>query len=111
MSDLLHLTDANFNKQLSASKLPVLVDFWGPACPPCELLGPIFQELADAYRERVVFAKLDVSENMHIATNQNIRGTPTLILFQGSAAIDTIIGLRPKQELQKWLDSILQTEA
>ena len=76
-------------------------------CPPCEMLAPIYQELAQDYRECVVFAKLDSGENPHMSSKLNIRGTPTLILFKDGAVADTIIGLRPKRELQEWLDSVL----
>ena len=107
MSDVLHLTDDDFERQISESELPVLVDFWGAKCPPCEMLAPIFQELAQDYRERVVFAKLDAGENARVSNKLNIRGTPTLILFKDGAAADTIIGLRPKRELQEWLDLVL----
>ena len=107
MSDMLHLTDDNFERQISESELPVLVDFWGVECPPCEMLAPIYQELAQDYRERVVFAKLDAGDNTRVSIKLNIRGTPTLILFKDGAAAGTLIGLRPKKELQEWLDSVL----
>lgn len=107
MVNVLHLTDDDFGEQISGSALPVLVDFWGDACPPCEQLAPIYEELAQDYREHVVFAKLHAGTNMHVSSKLNIRGTPTLILFRDGAVVDTIIGFRPKKELQEWLDSVL----
>lgn len=107
MSELLHLSDDSFERQISESELPVLVDFYGPRCPPCEMIAPILQELAQEYNGRVVFAKLDTAANGRVSSELDIRGTPTLILFKNGAAADTIIGLRPKEELQEWLDSAL----
>jgi thioredoxin 1 len=107
MSDVLHLTDADFERRISASELPVLVDFWGPDCPPCEMLAPLVRELAQEYQGRVVFAKVDTGANTQVSSVLNIRGTPTLILFRDGTVVDTIIGLRPKKELQEWLDSAL----
>jgi thioredoxin 1 len=107
MSDILHLTDDDFERQVSESQLPVLVDFWGADCPPCEKLAPIYQELAQDYGEQIAFAKLNTDENTHASSKLNIRGTPTLILFKKGTAVDTIIGFRPKEELQEWLESIL----
>ena len=105
MDNVLHLAGDSFQRQISESELPVLVDFYGPRCPPCERLAPIFEELAREYRGRVVFGKLDADKNARISGELNIRGTPTLILFKDGTAADTIIGFRPKEELQEWLDS------
>jgi thioredoxin 1 len=107
MSGMLHLTDDDLERQIAEAELPVLVDFWGDDCPPCERLAPIYQELAQDYRERVVFAKLHTGENARVSNKLSIRGTPTLILFKDGAVADTIIGFRPKVELQEWLDSAL----
>ena len=107
MNDVLHLDDDSFEGQISESELPVLVDFYGDRCPPCEMLVPIFSEMAQDYRGRVIFAKLNASRNARISQQVDIRGTPTLILFKKGAAADTIIGLRPEKELREWLDSAL----
>ncbi len=97
---LVHLTDSNFDDEVLKSEKPVLVDFWAPWCGPCRAIGPIVEELADAYRDRVKIAKLNIDENPKIATIYGVMSIPTLILFKNGSAMDKLVGLSPKERLE-----------
>ncbi len=102
------VTDATFESDVLKSDLPVLVDFWAPWCGPCRMVSPIVEELADEYRGRVKFVKLNTDDNVQTASRYGIRSIPTLLLFRDGEPADQVIGFRPKRELAKVLDRALQ---
>ena len=104
MSDLLQLTDENFQSEVIESKLPVLVDFWAPWCGPCRMLGPIVEELAGEYEGKVVFAKMNTDECPATPSSYGIMSIPSLLLFQNGEVADRAVGMRPKKALQEWID-------
>ncbi|MBR1561507.1 MAG: thioredoxin [Clostridia bacterium] len=87
------------------SKNPLtLVDFWATWCGPCRMLSPIVEELA-AETPDVVFAKVDVDENMELATGLQITGVPTLMLFKDGKLVERMVGVQPKENIKKIIDA------
>ncbi|OPY87159.1 MAG: Thioredoxin-1 [Smithella sp. PtaU1.Bin162] len=93
-------TDDNFAAEVLKSTKPVLVDFWAPWCGPCKAIGPIVEELAEQFKDGVKVMKLNVDDSQKTAINFNVRSIPTLILFKDGQAVDTIVGLVPKEKLE-----------
>ena len=81
-----------------------LVDFWATWCGPCRMLSPIVEELA-AETPDVVFAKVDVDQNPELAIGLGINSVPTLMLFKDGKLADRAIGVRPKQDIKRMIDS------
>ena len=107
MSNLLHVSDAEFEDKVINSNLPVLVDFWAPWCGPCRMMGPIVEDLANEYDGQVVFAKMNTDENPQTPTELQIMSIPTLMLFKDGQLVDRTVGMRPKPALKEWIDSVL----
>jgi thioredoxin 1 len=104
-------TDADFDKDVLNSEVPVLVDFWAEWCGPCRMMGPTVDQVATDYAGKVKVGKLDVDSNPQTAARYGIRGIPTLLLFKGGKVIDQKVGAIGKPEFQKMLDSHVQVPA
>lgn len=101
MSDesLLNVTDANFEDEVIASDLPVLVDFWAVWCGPCRMVSPFVEQIAEEYKDRLKVAKLNVDENQSVPAKYGIMSIPTLLLFKGGEPKETIVGALPKDKI------------
>ncbi len=98
------LTDATFDTEVTNAEQPVLIDFWAEWCGPCRMVAPIVESLAADYDGKVKVAKLNVDENPQVSRRFNIRSIPTLLLFKDGELKETAIGLRPKPQLEQLLD-------
>lgn len=81
------LTGYNFNKHISKSHLPVVVDFWAAWCGPCKIMAPIFEEASKQMEPRVRFAKVNTESEQGLAAQFNIRSIPTTIIFRNGHEI------------------------
>ncbi|MDQ5911567.1 MAG: thioredoxin 1 [Pseudomonadota bacterium] len=105
---IVHITDDTFEAEVLKSTQPVLVDYWAEWCGPCRMIGPILDELAMEYADRVKFCKLNVDENQNTPPKYGIRGIPTLMLFRNGAVEATKVGAQSKSQLAAFLDSNLR---
>jgi thioredoxin len=98
------VTDQSFETDVLKSSQPVLVDYWAEWCGPCKMIGPIVEESAVQYANRLTVAKLNVDENPGIARRYNVRGIPTLMLFKDGNPVATHVGSLSKSQLQAFID-------
>ena len=109
MSENIMTVDQNsFRKNVIESVKPVLVDFWAPWCGPCRAVAPIIEELAKEYTGKASFAKVNVDEAPLLASQYNVMGIPTIIIFKDGKPSEQVIGYKPKNELKKLLDNALK---
>jgi thioredoxin 1 len=97
---VIQVTDGNFEQEVLKSELPTLVDFWAPWCGPCKAIGPVVEELALQYKDKLKVAKLNIDDNPKMPVTYGIRGVPTLILFKDGKVLETLVGLAPKDRLE-----------
>jgi len=97
------LTDANFDRQIKRSGIPVVVDFWAAWCGPCRTMAPHFERAAAELEPRMRFAKLDTESAQEIAGRYGIRSIPTLIVFKGGREVARRSGALDSGSLVEWL--------
>jgi thioredoxin 1 len=110
---VLELSDSTFEREVLQAQTPVVVDFWAPWCGPCHAVEPVLRQLEEEYGERVKFAKLDIDENLQVASRYEVLSIPTVILFEGGAPQETVIGARPRAHYEQawaaWLKDSSQS--
>ena len=105
--NVVKLTDDNFENEVDASEKPVLVDYWATWCGPCKMVGPIVEEIAIEYSDRLKVGKLDVDSNQASAAKQNVMSNPTLAIFKGGELIAQQVGALSKNQLTQFIESNL----
>jgi thioredoxin 1 len=104
--DILEVGDSSFESEVLKSDKPVLVDFWAPWCGPCRAIGPIVEELAKDFGDKVKFTKCNVDENPTTPTKYGIKSIPTLIFFKDGEIQDKVIGIVAKSRLEEMISSV-----
>ena len=99
-----NITDANFAEEVLKSTVPVLVDFWAPWCGPCQMMGPIMEELSSEYVvDKVKIVKVDVDQNQEIAGKYQVMSIPTFLVFKNGEVVDKLIGGVQKEKLKEMI--------
>lgn len=101
------LDDASFDSEVIKSGQPVVVDFWAPWCGPCRAIAPIMEDLSQTYAGKVKFAKVNVDENVGVASRYTITAIPTLLFFKDGKVVNQIVGAVAKSRIVDVLDSLL----
>ncbi len=98
MSDVT-ITDSNFENEVLKSDKPVLIDFWAVWCGPCQVQGPIVEEVATLMGDKAKIGKLNVDENPMVAQNYGIMSIPTIMIFKSGTVVKQFIGVQSKEAL------------
>ena len=101
------VNDSNFESEVLASELPVLVDFWAEWCGPCRMLGPVIESVAEKYEGKLKVCKINVDEAMETAEKYMISSIPAVKFFKGGEVVNESIGFVPQAKLEQIIDSIV----
>ncbi|MAR93258.1 MAG: thioredoxin TrxA [Pseudomonadota bacterium] len=104
-SNIVNVTDSNFEAEVLQSDSPVLVDYWAEWCGPCKMIAPILEEISGEYDGKLKIAKLNIDDNPDTPPKYGIRGIPTLMLFKNGNVEATKVGALSKSQLTAFLDS------
>jgi len=107
MSNIVHLSDDTFQKEVIESSIPVLVDYWAEWCGPCKMIAPILDDLVSEYDGKLKIAKLNIDQNPQTPTKFGIRGIPTLMIFKDGNPEATKVGALSKSQLTAFIDSTI----
>ena len=105
------VTDATFAEDVLASEIPVIVEFGAPWCRPCKAIEPALTEIADGAAGRVRLVKLDIDTSLGTPSRYGVLSVPTVILFTGGEARETLIGPHGKSKYERTFAPYLEPEA
>lgn len=108
MSQVIEITDTNFENEVLKSDKLCLVDFWAEWCGPCRMVGPIVEEIAKDYGGKMKVGKMNVDQSSQIAAQYGIMSIPSLLFFSGGKVVDQIVGAVPKKQMVEKIDKILK---
>ena len=100
---VVQITKDNFKTLVQESSKPVLLDFWAVWCGPCKMIAPIVEAIAEE-REDIVVGKVNVDDEMELASAFGVASIPTVVLVKDGKVAATSVGYRPKADLEKMLD-------
>ncbi|MEH1779321.1 MAG: thioredoxin [Nostoc sp.] len=95
----------SFDDMLSASDVPVLVDFYAEWCGPCQMMTPILEQVNNQLKDRLRIVKIDTEKYTELATQYKIESLPTLVLFKEGKPVDRIEGVREAAQLVQYLQT------
>ena len=102
-----HVTDDSFDQEVLRANGPVLVDYWAEWCGPCKMIGPIIEEIAEEYGDKLKVTKLDIDNNNKTPMQYRIRGIPTLMIFRDGKVQATKVGALTKGQLKAFVDEVV----
>ena len=106
-----NLGAAEFERHVTRSQLPVLVDFWAPWCGPCRMMAPAFEQAARQLEPRVQLVKVNTDEAPGVGARLNIRSIPTIALFVGGREVARQAGAMAASDIVRWAQSQLSRAA
>ncbi|EOS71244.1 thioredoxin [Lachnospiraceae bacterium MD308] len=99
---VLHLTKDNFKEEVLEASVPVLVDFWATWCGPCQMIGPVIEEIAGEVTDAKI-CKVDVDAQPELARQYKVLSIPTLMVFKNGELVKRESGAKPKEEILEML--------
>ena len=99
----LKITRENFENEVMKSNIPVLIDFWAPWCGPCQMMGPIIEQLAEEYEGKAKVGKVNVDEEGGLSQAFGVMSIPTIVLVKDGKVVKQAVGARPKTEVEAML--------
>lgn len=94
---------ADFDRLVSRSSLPVLVDYWAPWCGPCRMVAPELQKVAARQAGRVIVVKVNTDELPDLGQRFAVRSIPTLAIFAGGREVSRAMGARPAADIERFI--------
>ena len=103
MSDVITLTQENFEQEVLRSDVPVVVDYWAPWCGPCRLIGPVIEQIAAERAGTLKVGKVNVDQQPELAELAGVHGIPFVALYRDGRPLAHVVGARPKEALERAL--------
>ena len=104
---IVELTKANFEQEVLASKIPVVIDFWATWCGPCKMQSPVLDKVAAEMGDKIKVCKVNVDEQPGIAMEYRIASIPTLVFMKYGMFQERMIGLQNEETIVNFLNTLI----
>ena len=108
MSEVMELSDTDFEEVVEKSEVPVLVDFSATWCQPCKALAPIIDAVAQEYEGKLLVWKVDIDQARQTAIRFGIQGVPTCIFFKDGNEVDRFMGNLDLKDVKSRVDKVIR---
>jgi len=100
------VTDTTFQQEIGAFDGVAVLDIWAPWCGPCQMVGPMLEQLAAEWAGQIKIGKLDMDQNPITPSQFAVQSVPTLLFFKQGKLVQTLIGAQPKANVAKVIQSL-----
>lgn len=97
---------ADFEREISRSDKPVILDVWSEGCAPCRQLAPVLTDIATRYEGRIKVAEVNTSGPLPLLRKLGVSATPTILVFDGGREVGRVVGYHPRS----WFDEMIAAE-
>jgi len=98
------VNEAEFERFIVNSDIPVVVDFWAQWCGPCMQMAPVFNQVAKNMSLQAALIKVNSDEQQSLSAKYAIRSIPTLIVFKNGVEVDRLSGALNETRLTNWVN-------
>ena len=102
----INMNKAQFEQSMHEEK-PVLVDYWAPWCVYCRRIAPAYEKIAEEYGDQLVIGKVNIDEESQLAEAEKIEVIPTLVLYRGGKAVDSIVAPDSKAAIERFIQTAM----
>ncbi len=103
----INMNKAQFDQFMHEEK-PVLVDYWAPWCVYCRRIAPAYEKIAEEYGDQLVIGKVNIDEESQLAEAEKIEVIPTLVLYRGGKAVDSIVAPDSKAAIERFIQDAME---
>jgi len=103
---MLKFTDENFQAEVLQSTQPVVIDFWAEWCGPCRMIAPVYERIAEQFKDKAKFGKANVDET-GLGAEFDVRGIPTFAIVKDGNIVDVLVGAQSEGKIKQWLEKTL----
>ena len=103
----INMNKAQFEQSMHEEK-PVLVDYWAPWCVYCRRIAPAYEKIAEEYGDQLVIGKVNIDEESQLAEAEKIEVIPTLVLYRGGKAVDSIVAPDSKAAIERFIQDAIE---
>ena len=104
---MINMNNAQFEQFLHEEK-PMLVDYWAPWCVYCRRIAPAYEKIAEEYGDQLVIGKVNIDEEPQLAEAEKIEVIPTLVLYRGGKAVDSIVAPDSKAAIERFIQDAME---